>query len=282
MSTFADLHLHTTYSDGTLSPLELLTKAKEVGLNTISITDHDTIGALDEAMEIGTALGIEVIPGVELSTTIDDREFHILGYFFDYHNAELLSYLDYFRSERLKRAEEIVDALNSLKIPLRFETVLKKVQGGSVGRSHIALAMFEGGFVRSYQDAFNKYLGVRCPAYVEKQCTPPEELFAMITRAGGLSFIAHPGKSLNDALLHTFIQSGIDGIEVIHPSHSPGIVQFYRSVINEFFLLESGGSDFHGGERKDDSALGKYTIPLSAVNTMRNRLFQPSVSSVVE
>ncbi|MBM4167202.1 MAG: PHP domain-containing protein [Ignavibacteria bacterium] len=279
---FADLHLHTTYSDGTLSPFELLTKAKEIGLNTISITDHDTVGALDEAIAIGTAMGIEVISGVEFSSIVEDREFHILGYFFDYKNIELLSYLDYFRSERLKRAEKIVNILHSLKIPLDFDAVVNKVHGDSIGRPHIALALLEGGFVRSYQDAFNKYLGARCPAYIEKQSVPPQELFAMITRAGGLSFVAHPGKFLNDSLLQTLIQSGVDGIEVIHPSHSHGVIQFYRSVINEFFLLESGGSDFHGGERKDDAAFGKYTIPLAKVDTMRNRLFQSSISSLVE
>jgi len=274
----ADLHIHTIESDGALTPVELLLKAKEVGLTTISITDHDSVNAVEEAISFGSEIGIQVIPGVELSVTIENRDVHILAYFFDYKNKPLLEYLDYFRKERYKRAEKIVDRLHSLKIPVPFETVLKKANNGSVGRFHIALALLEHGHVKSYNDAFYKYIGDRGPAFEEKVSLRPEELFSLVNHAGGISFIAHPGKLVNEIVLDSLLKAGVDGIEIIHPSHSPELMNYYRSIASEYFLLESGGSDFHGGQRKDDYAFGTVTIPETMVNTMRNRLFPHSLA----
>ncbi len=269
----ADLHLHTLHSDGVFFPSELVEKTKQAGIDVISITDHDNVAGVREGVAAGEQLGIDVIPGVELSTSVEGREVHILGYFIDSGNAGLSDFLKFLRGERLKRAERIVEKLHKLKIPLRMEKVLEKAGEGSVGRPHIANAMVEEGFTASYQEGFLKYLGIGCSAYVEKNHCSVEETLSIISESGGLSFIAHPGNSIPEQVLIRLIKAGTDGIETIHPSHSPETVARYRGIVNEYYLLESGGSDFHGGRKNDESALGRFTVPLSVVDTMRRRLF---------
>jgi predicted metal-dependent phosphoesterase TrpH len=268
----ADLHTHTMYSDGALSPYDLVKKAKDAGLDILSITDHDSVGALDEAIEIGKNLGVEIVPGMELSASSDGSEIHILGYFMDYHDKALVDALAIFREKRLRRAERIVGKLNQMNIPLTIESVLENATGDSVGRPHIANALVSGGHADSYHQAFSKYIGDGRPAFEKKEEFSPEETVRLINRAGGLSFLAHPGRSVSDELLFRLIKAGLDGIEVTHPSHSPNIVKYYRGIVSEYFLLESGGSDFHGGLKGDDQILGKFGIPTSLVDTMRNRL----------
>lgn len=272
MARRADLHLHTLHSDGAFFPHELVEKTKQAGLDVISITDHDNVAGVREAVAAGEQLGVDVIPGVELSTSVDGREVHILGYFIDSGNAGLIDFLKFHRDERLKRAERIVEKLHTLKIPLRLEKVLEKAGGGSVGRPHIANAMVEEGFTGSYQEVFQKYIGIGGSAYVEKNHCSVEETLSIISQSGGLSFIAHPGNSIPEEVLIRLIEAGADGIETIHPSHSSGTVARYRGIVNEYYLLESGGSDFHGGRKNDNSALGQFTVPLSVVDAMRRRL----------
>ena len=273
MDVKADLHLHTTYSDGALSPFELIKKAKGAGLDIISITDHDSVGAVNEAVEIGKTLDLEIIPGMELSANLDQLEIHILGYFMDYHDKSLLESLAVFREKRLRRAERIVDKLNRMNIPLRIESVVANAAGNAIGRPHIATAMVNGGHAQSYHQAFSKYLGDGRPAFERKEEFSPEETVRLISDAGGLSFLAHPGRSLNDTLLARLIASGLDGIEVVHPSHPPQLVSYYRGIVNEYCLMECGGSDFHGGLKGDDEILGRFGVPPSAVDIMRRRLF---------
>ena len=273
MDVTADLHVHTTYSDGALSPYELIRKAKGAGLEIISITDHDSVGAIDEAIAIGKEFGLEVIPGMELSANIDQLEFHILGYFMDYHSKSLLETLAVFREKRLRRAERIVGKLNRMNIPLSIESVLSNAAGNVIGRPHIASALVNEGHAQSYHQAFSKFLGDGRPAYERKEEFSPEETVRLIADAGGLSFLAHPGRSLNDVLLTRLIGSGLDGIEVIHPSHPPELVSYYRGIVNEYCLMECGGSDFHGGLKGDDQILGRFGIPAATVDIMRRRLF---------
>ena len=268
----ADLHLHTTYSDGALSTRELVERAKQVGLTAISITDHDHAGAIGEAMAIGRELGLEVIAGVELSTNVEQQDIHILGYFFDHKNQTLLDYLTFFRLERMKRAERIVEKLNGLKIPLRFESVLDQAGTGSVGRPHIANALVEEGWTETYHEAFLKYIGFGKPAYERKYQVSPQEAIELISSAGGLSFIAHPGNSIDEKVLLELINDGVDGIEVIHPSHSTERVAHYSGIVSEYFLLASGGSDFHGGKRDDRNVFGKYYVSEDYIEMMRRRL----------
>ena len=269
----ADLHLHSTYSDGALSPETLIKRAHAVGLSIVSITDHDNIGALDEAIEVGKSIGIEVVPGVELSVSLNEKDIHLLAYFFDYNNQKLQDYLAFFRYERLKRAERIVQKLNDINISLTMDTVLDQAGIGSVGRPHIASALLEEGLIETYNEAFMKYIGVGAPAYEKKYQLTPLEATHLISQAGGLTFLAHPGKYTTDFELSTLIQSGLDGIEVVHPSHNETRQEFYRGVVHQYFLLECGGSDYHGGRKNDDQVLGVYTVPLQIVEDMRTRLF---------
>jgi predicted metal-dependent phosphoesterase TrpH len=157
-------------------------------------------------------------------------------------------------------------------VPLKLDSVLERAGAGSVGRPHIATALFEEGLTDSYHEAFYKYIGYGKPAYEKKYQVSPQAAFALIASAGGLSFIAHPGNSLNEAVLLEFINEGVDGIEVIHPSHSPERVMHYSGIVNEYFLLASGGSDFHGGRKNDKDILGKYYVSLDHVQEMRRRL----------
>ena len=273
MDERADLHLHTTYSDGSLSPSDLVAKAKNVGLSIISVTDHDSVSAIGEAIQVGRESGVEVIPGMELSASYQNMEVHILGYFMDYTNSTLQEALAIFRENRLKRIARIVDKLNRMNIPLTVESVLANATGDSVGRPHVANALVNEGHVNSYHQAFSKYLADGRPAYEKKAEFSLEDTVQLISQAGGLSFLAHPGRVVEDTLIFRLIKIGLDGIEVTHPSHSPDLVKYYRGIVNEYFLLESGGSDFHGGMKGDDHLLGSVSISVEQVDAMRSRLF---------
>lgn len=269
----ADFHTHTTFSDGALTPAQLVKKAKQAGLAAISITDHDNVNGLDEAISAGKDLGVAVVPGVELSAIFDRKEVHILGYFFDHHNEEFQIFLSQLREERVRRAERIVQRLNQMNIPITVNSVLEKAGNGAVGRPHIAMAMVSEGLVESYQSAFDDYIGNGRPAYERKTEVSPERTMRLIADAGGLSFLAHPGRSLDDNEVHQLVKAGIDGIEVVHPSHPPWTVQHLHDIASEYFLLECGGSDFHGGLRGDDDVFGQVTITAKTVEIMRRRLY---------
>jgi 3',5'-nucleoside bisphosphate phosphatase len=270
----ADLHTHTYYSDGRFSPAALVELAKRSGLNIISVTDHDNVDGIDEAAEAGKNLGIEVIPGVELSSEHKGREVHVLGYFVDRKSQNLLEHLNSFRQLRKKRAEKIVEKLNTLNVPLTMNKVLEQVRGNaSIGRPHVAYAMVENKLISNYYEAFSKYLGDYKPAYEKKPNISTQEAIKLISDAGGLSFIAHPGKTVREDILIEIIEFGIDGVEVIHPSHTAEDVRYFRGIASQYFLLESGGSDFHGGRINDDSLLGAYWVNEQKVQAMKNRLF---------
>jgi predicted metal-dependent phosphoesterase TrpH len=270
-----DLHTHTNHSDGYNSPEKLVKRVHNQGISALSITDHDSTNGLAEAMEYADKFGIEIIPGVEISSDIRDTEVHILGYFIDPKNEELEHYLHFFRDERFKRAIRIVKKLNILGLDITIDEVMKFAKNSAVGRPHIAQALLEKGQVKSFFEAFYKYIGNHAPAYERKVHLSPQSAFKIINDAGGLSFIAHPG-NMPEILIKELIDAGVDGIEVIHPSHSPEQVRFYRGIVNEYFLLESGGSDYHGGRREDDDNLGKYYTTIKVIDAMRTRLVKNS------
>jgi 3',5'-nucleoside bisphosphate phosphatase len=270
----ADLHTHTLYSDGALPPHDLVAKAASVGLNIVGVTDHDSVDGIEEATAAGEELGVQIIPGVEFSASFKDVEVHILGYFIDHLNDALREVLAAFREERLRRAERIVQKLNKMNIPLTMESVLANSGGGAVGRPHIASALVDQGHAESFRQAFNKYIGLGCPAFEKKTGLSPVDTVKLIAASGGLSFLAHPGRALDGAIVLQLIKEGLDGIEVVHPSHSPDLVKHYRGIVNEYFLLETGGSDFHGGLKDDNHLLGRIYIPGSSVDAMRRRLIR--------
>ncbi len=266
-----DLHMHTYHSDGALSPFELIKKTKEAGLSVISITDHDSINGFQDAYVYGKELGVEVITGVEISTDLEDKEIHLLGYFINPENDELTKYLSFFREERFHRAKRIINKLRNLGLKISIDDVLDRAKNSSIGRPHIANTMTEMGLVKSFNEAFEKYIGDYGPAYERKIHVSPHSALKLINEAGGLSFLAHPG-FINESILLNFIKSGIDGIEVTHPQHSSNQVRFYRGIVNQYCLLESGGSDFHGGEKYDDGNLGKFTLSQSSFDAMKKML----------
>ncbi len=266
-----DLHMHSFYSDGFHSPERLIDKAISKGIKILSITDHDSVNGINEAVDYAKKYGIEVISGLEISTDIRDTEVHILGYFVDPRNKDLEHYLNFFREERLKRAIRMIKKLNILGLDITIDDVMVFAKDSAIGRPHVAQALLAKGQVKSFFEAFYKYIGNHAPAYERKVHLSPQSAFKIISDAGGLSFIAHPG-NMPEILIKELIDAGVDGIEVIHPSHSPEQVRFYRGIVNEYFLLESGGSDFHGGKREDDENLGKYYTSAKVVETMKTRL----------
>jgi len=262
-----DLHMHTTYSDGHYTPTELITKVKELNINIVSITDHDNINGIEEAISVGKDLGVEVIPGLEISTDVEDREVHILGYFIDIKNSELNKYLSFFREERVQRAKIMINKLVNLGFNISLDDVLELAKNSAVGRPHIALAMLNKGIVKDFYEAFQKYLRDDGPAYERKIHVSSQSALKLISDSGGLSFIAHP-THMKESILISLINSGVDGIEVNHPSHNEYQKKYYRGIVNQYCLLESGGSDFHGGLKDDESNLGKYLLNPKHFNEM--------------
>jgi hypothetical protein len=275
MAQKTDLHTHTFHSDGLYSPEDLVIKAHSQEIEQLSLTDHDSVNGISESIECAKKFGIEIIPGLEISSDIRDTEVHILGYFIDPNNLELAHYLNFFREERYKRAIRIVKKLNILGLNITMDDVLVFAKTSAIGRPHIAQALLAKGQVKSFFEAFYKYIGNHAPAYERKVHLSPQSAFKIINDAGGLSFIAHPG-NMPEILIKELIDAGVDGIEVIHPSHSPEQARFYRGIVNEYFLLECGGSDFHGGKREDDENLGKYYTTSRAVDAMKSRLVKNS------
>ncbi len=267
----ADLHIHTKCSDGLFTPEEIVRKAIHAGLKAISITDHDTVTGIDQAKPLALELGLELIPGVEMSSAYKGYDIHILGYFFDYQQSELKGYLDHCRLLRTERAERMVQKLAKMGVKIEIEQIIMKAQNGSVGRPHIAAVLQDGGFVKSFSEAFSKYLGSHSPAYVKSIETHPEEVIRLINEAGGLSFLAHPAQNVPDEILRQLISFGLDGLEIIHPSHDTYRQNYYREIANEYFLLFSGGSDYHGLKDHEDN-FGQVWIPYEWVTKMKSRL----------
>jgi len=259
----ADLHIHTSFSDGLLSPEDVVNKAHEAGLTIIAITDHDTVDGLPRAMAEGSRIGIKVIPGIEFTTDLPGTEVHILGYYIDYKADWLLELLKRIRNDRINRIYKIVEKLKKLGINVDVNEILKlaclpagRVDIGSVGRPHIARVLLQKGIVNSIQEAFNKYLDYNAPAYVPHFKLTPSEAVRTVRRAGGIPVYAHPAVSKKDDIIPELIKEGLAGIEVYYSKHSDSQVKHYLSLAKKYGLLFTGGSDFHGFGTMRDVTLG--------------------------
>ena len=263
-----DLHLHTTASDGLLTPRALIEAAATNGLRTIAITDHDTTDGVAEATAAAAELGsLTVIPGVELSTAPDPVECHMLGYFVAITEPGLVSRLRELRLGRTDRGRAMVEQLATLGLPLRWERV-EQLAGGSVGRPHIARAMVERGYVETVAEAFDRYIGKGRPAYVDRPTLTPTEAVELIHGAGGVAVVAHPLSPLIpdlDAFLRRLAAVGLDGLEVYYGDYTPAQVAELREVARRHGLIATGGSDFHGIEVLPQYVLGGTSIPSSVV-----------------
>lgn len=243
-------------------------------MNIVSITDHDNTGAIAEAVEKARELKMELIPGTEFSSELMGLEVHINGYFFDYKDPAVLNYLKEFRKERVNRFIKIIHKLNEAGSNINVGEILKLYPDNvSLGRPHIAFAMVKDKFVTNYNEAFNKYIGDGKPCYIKKPNPSSSEIIKLITNAGGLSFVAHPGKYIDGNYLSELIRCGIDGIEIVHPSHTKEKTHYFSKIASENFMLVSGGSDFHGFGINEIRNLGNYFISAKEVENMKRRLF---------
>lgn len=251
-----DLHAHTTASDGTLTPAELVALAKKNGLQAVAITDHDTVDGVQEALAAGERIGMEVIPGVEIGVDFK-REMHILGYFIDPQNSDLARSLALLREFRDQRNPRMVEKLREMGFEITMDEVIGEADGKVIGRPHFASVMIKKGYVSDFNEAFDKYLGAGKAAYVKKDKMTPREGIKLITGAGGIPVLAHPkylemqGDVNLEELLRELITYGLKGIEVYYTTHTPEETERYRYLAGRLGLRLTGGSDFHGNNKRD-------------------------------
>lgn len=256
---FVDLHSHSTASDGSRAPRDVILEAKRVGLSAIALTDHDTLEGVAEALAAGAELGVRVITGVELSAVEDDAETHILGLHLSDTRA-LEARLVALRDMRRSRAERIVGRLNELGVRIEFTAVLEQAAGGAIGRPHVARAMIAEGWAVDLRDAFDRYLGNGRPAFVGKDRLAVTDAIDLIHSAGGLAVLAHPGSAGTKDRIAAFVAQGIDGVEVRHPSHSSEDIARLLALVEHYSLVPSGGSDWHGAA-EGPRTLGMMRVP---------------------
>lgn len=268
-STFAlyeaDLHCHTTASDGLLTPTELVRTAAELGIKGIGITDHDTIQGWKEAEEAGANYQIQILRGIELNTDWQGKEVHILGYEVDGSSRYLNDKLGRLRKAREQRMLEILDRLKMQGVDLSISEVQQFAQGESIGRPHIAQALVERGYVSSIREGFDRYIGMGAPAYVPRYKLTPEEGIELVRAAHGVAVLAHPGVQRLEDGIPSWVEVGLQGIEVLHSEHNSDDERTFRALAKEFDLLTTGGSDFHGEARKPGVKLGHWGVSLEVI-----------------
>jgi predicted metal-dependent phosphoesterase TrpH len=264
----ADLHLHTHYSDGTETPARVIALAKQAGLSTVAITDHDTTEGLPEAYEAGKAAGVEVLPGIEMSASTDGLEVHLLGLLIDVKNYALVEHLVEQRDRRVQRVHAMVERLERVGARISADEVLTLAGKGTVGRPHVARVLLKHGYISSLPEAFEKYIGPSNAGFVPGSPVPPADIIRLIRGAGGVPVLAHPIFLKNDALIETFMSQGLAGVEAFHSSHNPEQVRHYEQLADRLGLLKTGGSDFHG-DSKEGVAVGAVKVPYALVEALR-------------
>jgi hypothetical protein len=268
---FADLHIHTYYSDGTMSPEEVVKAAADFGLSAISITDHDAIDGITPAMEAARTVGLEVISGVELSSDYQDKDIHILGYAFKLADSPLVLKLEGMQAARQERMKKMVAKLKELGLlDIEFEDVCAQTRSDAVGRLHLAKLLVAKGHVSSLDAAFNKYLGEGASAYFPKYQQTPQEAIKLIKDSGGVAVLAHPMLTQKDELIPSLVRAGMDGLEVYYPNCSTEITNFYLGIAAKHGLLVTGGSDAHG-EAKMSTYIGKARMPYEQVEKLKEK-----------
>ena len=277
MADRLDLHLHTTHSDGSLPPAEVLALAHKAGVTALAITDHDITTGLPEALEAGARLGIEIIPGVEISSRFGDNELHILGYFLDWQDPAFNQHLARLRASRHARNPRIIERLRALGQDITYEEVRELAGTESVGRPHIARVMMDKGYVKSAKEAFDRFLAQGKPAYVARELPEPVEAIAWIRAAKGIPVLAHPLWAKQDGqelfkLCETLKAEGLGGMEVHYSTHNPKQTAELLDIAKRLDLLVTGGSDFHGITKPDIEVgvgRGGLTVPVKLLDPLR-------------
>lgn len=275
---FVDLHIHSTASDGSLSPREIIETAEDAGLRAIAITDHDTVDGSVEACQYQDTSSVEILPAIEFSVRYDLGGMHILGYLIRVDDVSLIEAVRVVQEARAKRNRQIVDRLQGLGLDASYDEISKVSGGGQVGRPHIAQVLVNKGFAESIDDAFIKYLRKGSPAYVERYRFPPMEAIQTILQAGGVPVLAHPftlnAKSEWD-LERTVVglkEAGLKGLEAYYPAHGPVRTRQYERLAHRHGLLVTGGSDFHGAIKPEihiGFGRGDLRIPYRLVEELK-------------
>ena len=265
-----DLHIHSTASDGKLEPADVVRGAAEKGLAYIALADHDTVSGIAPAQEAAKSFPkLKVIPGVEISTDTPDGEVHILGYFIDYNDPEFKAALERFRNSRLVRARGMVAKLDKLGIHIDWQRVEEIAGTSSIGRPHIAQAMLEKGYIASFKEAFTNYIGRDGPAYVEREKMTPAEAVAIIVKAGGLAVLAHPFTAGEpEALITELKPAGLAGIEAYYDNYSAEAIDQLVELAKKHDLIATGGSDYHGLEPTNETAIGGAEVPMESAERL--------------
>lgn len=270
---FADLHLHTYFSDGTYTPEELVGHGVRHNLKGMALTDHDTVEGCARMAVACAAAGIEFVPASELTAEIHDTELHILGYFLDTAHPRLLSELAKFQLVRQNRIREMVARLNKLNIPLRAETVFAIANCQAPGRPHVGRALVQEGFCATLDEAFDRFLKRNRPAWVPKEKISARDAITLIHEAGGLAVMAHPGLNRNDHIIPELVAFGMDGIECFHTKHSTSMSEHYLMIADQHHLLITGGSDCHG-MNKGKPLIGGVRIPYAYLERLKARALE--------
>lgn len=269
MTKSADLHIHTHYSDGTMSPQEVVADALHCGIQCIAITDHDTVDGISPAIEAARGHDLEVLPGIELSSEINGKDVHMLGYLFNRQDASLVEQIKKMQDVRAERMKKMIQKLEELGIhDISFEEISGSAKTTALGRPHLAAALVEKKVVGSMRAAFDKYLAEGAPAYVPKFKQTPQEAIKLIKGAGGIAVLAHPMLSNVDELIPGLVQAGLGGLEAHYPNSSVNVMCFYENLARKHHLVITGGSDAHG-ETKKHTFIGKTRIPYDLVEKLK-------------
>ncbi len=279
-----DLHCHSTASDGEYPPAEVARRAHAAGLAAIALTDHDTTGGVPEATRAGVALAVRVVSGCEFSVKAPWGELHLLGYFLPPGHVLLEEFLAGTRAARHRRAEQILTHLRRLGVAIELGDIVRAADGGALGRPHVARVLVQRGVCLDMNDAFARYLGRGRPAYVEKPLPTLQQVAELVHAVGGVAVAAHLGDHGTEGQIRQFQEQGLDGLEVRHPSHSPGIERRLTGIAQRLGLAISGGSDWHGDMEVGDShaPLGGMEVPLEWLEKLEERREKTSRETVAE
>lgn len=265
---FVDLHMHTTHSDGSLTPGELAERVRESGVTAVALTDHDSLAGVAELRRELHAAGIEVSAGVELSATDGNADIHVLAYNVDESNDLFTRELERFVLGRTERAKVMLEKLRAVGVDIPFSAVEEIANGAAVGRPHVAEALMTFGHVKDLDEAFQRWIGARGPCYVPKTTLLAAEAIAMVHGVGGVAVLAHPQTLGHDEMIPGMIAAGLDGLEVMHPRQDGSARMKYFTMAKKHALLVTGGSDFHG-KRTPNYSIGMCKVPASVYDAVR-------------
>jgi predicted metal-dependent phosphoesterase TrpH len=265
---FADLHLHTFFSDGTFSPEEVVEHGKRLGFGALALTDHDTVEGCERMAAACAAARIDFIAGSELTAEFGEHELHILGYFLDTRHPRLLGEMAKFQEVRQNRIREMVARINELGVPLEADAVLALANCRAPGRPHVARALVKAGLCGNLDEAFERFLKKHRPAWVPKMKMSATDAIALIHEAGGLAVMAHPGLNKCDEVIPELVKAGLDGIECYHTKHNKNLAAHYLNIARQYGLLVTGGSDCHGLS-KGKPLIGGIKLPIHYVHKMQ-------------